>query len=273
MWLNDGAGGFIPHPTTPELGAAISRHVTLGDLDGDGDLDVLFAHFNQPDTVWVNDGNGNFTPHPTMPALGVGSSFDVALGDLDNDGDLDALVTKVSLPDVVWLNDGAGNFSYRSTLGSGSSYGLDLGDVDGDGDLDAIIARGSDQPETVWVNDGTGLFKPHATTPGFGAGNSQDVELGDLDGDGDLDVVVANSDGQAQTVWLNDGAGTFTAQPDVPDFGGGYSASLALGDLDGDGDLDTVIGDSTSTNVSIWLNRSLYKVMLPLILRGVSASH
>ena len=60
---------------------------------------------------------------------------------------------------------------------------------------------------------GTGAFSPHPTMPSFGAGHSTDVALGDLDGDSDLDAVVANDFDQPETVWLNDGTGTFRPDP------------------------------------------------------------
>ncbi len=78
------------------------------------------------------------------------------------------------------------------SFGAGDSYGVALGDLDGDGDLDALVANSIGEAETVWRNDGTGSFSAHPTTPSFGAGISEDVALGDLDGDGDLDAVVAN---------------------------------------------------------------------------------
>ena len=162
-----------------------------------------------------------------------------------------------------------GSLTYIGTFGVDRSYGLDTGDLDGDGDLDAVVAKGSGQPETVWLNDGSGDLTPHPTTPSFGGDDSFDIALGDLDGDGDLDAVVANGLGQAQTVWLNDGAGNFAAQSDTPDFGEGSSSCVVLGDLDGDGDLDTIIGDYGSADVTVWLNGDLYRVMLPLVLRDM----
>jgi hypothetical protein len=146
-----------------------------------------------------------------------------------------------------------------------------LGDLDGDGDLDALLAK-SDQPQAVWLNDGRGHFSPHPTTPSFGAGDSRDVVLGDLDGDGDLDAIVVNQNGQPQTVWLNDGAGNLTAHPNSPDFGGGSSQNVALGDLDGDGDLDAVVSDNSDLGTTVWLNRDPYRVLLPLILNGLAAT-
>ena len=91
-----------------------------------------------------------------------------------------------------------------------------LGDLDGDGDLDALVANCCSQAETVWRNDGTGSFSAHPTTPSFGAGDSYGVALGDLDGDGDLDAVVANFIGEAETVWRNNGTGSFSAHPTSP---------------------------------------------------------
>src|SRR5688500_5038203 len=88
---------------------------------------------------------------------------------------------------------------------------------------------------TLTLAAGTGSFMAHPTTPRFGGGNSVDVDVADLDGDGDLDAVVANSGNEAETVWLNDGLGGYTAHPTTPGFGAslGNSFAVALGDLDG----------------------------------------
>jgi uncharacterized repeat protein (TIGR01451 family) len=267
VWLNDGGGNFSAHPTTPNLEANSSAATALGDLDGDGDLDAIVANYVS-DTVWLNDGAGNLALHSSTPDLAGGGSQDVDLGDLDGDGDLDAVVaTGGYIPQVVRFNDGAGNFTALGGFDSSSAARVALGDLDGDGDLDAVLAKFG-QPQTMWLNDGRGHFSPHPTTPSFGAGDSRDVVLGDLDGDGDLDAVVANENSQPQTVWLNDGAGNLTAHPDSPDFGGGRSQNIALGDLDGDGDLDAIVGDNSDFGTTVWLNGiPEYKVYLPLVIR------
>ena len=89
------------------LGDSFSISVTLGDLDGDGDLDAMVANTSgQPNTVWTNDGNGTFTN--SGQALGNSKSKSVALGDLDGDGDLDAMVGNFDQPNTVWVNDQLG---------------------------------------------------------------------------------------------------------------------------------------------------------------------
>jgi PKD repeat protein len=196
VWLNDGTGVFT---LTQSLEDASSEDVALGDLDGDGRTDALVVNTGA-NQVWLNDGSGVFTSGQSFGSGGVA----LALGDLDGDGDLDALVRETAAS-RVWLNDGTGAFSLKQSLeGSDTfSWSLDLGDLDGDGDLDVFLANEGDDVWTfahneIWLNDGSGGFTcnqsmAHATSTG--------VDLGDLDGDKDLDALIANSG--ANQVWLN----------------------------------------------------------------------
>lgn len=270
LLLNNGSGGFSDSGQT--LGES-GRDAAFGDLDNDGDLDMYIAISGASDRVWLNDGKGVFTHSgqtleplcaPGWPSTCLNSST-VSLGDVNGDGTLDALVSiDNSGPNQIWLNDGSGLFSLGQDL---SAYprvqggdqrpfnrGSALGDLDGDGDLDAFITQyqggfpsfDPDNANRVWLNDGTGVFTETGQT--IGNSTSYDVSLGDLDGDGDLDAIVAN-DRQPVRVWMNDGKGTFS--------GGQSYLNLAihrravLGDLDGDGDLDAYIArDNRSTNPS-----------------------
>ncbi|HIA26740.1 MAG TPA: VCBS repeat-containing protein, partial [Planctomycetes bacterium] len=127
-------------------------------------------------------------------------------------------------------------------LGSFYSASVALGDLDGDGVLDAFVAN-SGQPNRVYMNDGTGTYPDSGQF--LGSSWSTSVALGDLDDDGDLDAFVANSTGQPNRVYLNQGGlqlgttGTFSDSGQV--LGSFYSRSVALGDLDGDGDLDAFV--------------------------------
>ncbi len=142
-----------------------------------------------------------------------------------------------------------------------TSYAVALHDLDGDDDLDAFVGNTSyyDNPaNTVWFNDGTGNF----TDSGQRLGNSftWSVALGDLDGDGDLDAFVANSDvsePQPNEVWLNDGSGSFADSGQR--LGAEVSRGVALGDLDGDGDLDAFVANGDpefggGEPNTVWLN-------------------
>ena len=257
--VEDGLGRFAD--SGQNLGSSDSAGVALGDVDGDGDLDGFVANGGgQADKVWLNDGTGVFTEGQ---GLGGSDSVVVVLGDLDGDGDLDGFVANGGgQPNKVYLNDGAGVFTEAQDLGSSNSVAGALGDLDGDGDLDAFVANyhhPAGQPNKVWLNDGgiqggtPGVFSDSGQS--LGTGNSHGVALGDLDGDGDLDAFVANvfdqvSISYANKVWLNDGAGAFT---ETQSLGSSVSAGVALGDLDGDGDLDAFVVNTEGGN-RVWLN-------------------
>jgi hypothetical protein len=233
--------------------------VSLGDLDGDGDLDAYVGQ-ERADAVWFNDGFGTFVD--SGQALGWGVTADVALGDLDGDGDIDAFAGGWEQPGKVWLNDGTGTFGdsgHDHVSADVHIHGLALGDLDGDGDLDVFMAA-SDSPNRVWLNDGEGVYSDSGQLLRGSLGH--DVALGDLDGDGDLDALVANGtdEGAGNMIWLNDGSGLFADAG--PRLGSSFSMSVALGDLDQDGDMDAVVANtafgnqSASTANEVWLNQT-----------------
>ncbi len=244
--VTGGSGAFSL--SSNSLGSSYSTGVSLGDVDGDGDLDVFVANWNsEPNRVWLNDGSGAFSDSGN--SLGDSSSKAVSLGDVDGDGDLDAFVANYYEPNRVWLNGGSGTFSLSSnSLGSSSSTGVSLGDVDGDGDLDAFVAN-YNEPSRVWLNDGNGVFSDSGNSLGASS-YSFGVSLGDVDGDGDLDAFVANYD-EPNRVWLNGGSGTFTQSGNSLD--NSSSTGVSLGDVDGDGDLDAFVVNYYELN-QVWLN-------------------
>jgi len=230
--------------------------IGLGDLDGDGDLDAVFANmgFNNSQ-VLLNDGSGYFVDTgQKLTQQGHG----VALGDLDGDGDLDIFIScagytennvESNLPNKIYLNDGDGNFQDTGQdLGdtdlSGTS--VDLIDIDGDGDLDAYATYYM-APDKIYLNNGNAQFSD----------SGKDIPKGanwiDLDNDGDIDIFVKYK-GYAYKTLLNDGTGNFTDQWQMEEryfLDGG----VGLGDIDGDGDPDAVIGlgDNTGSEPTIAL--------------------
>ena len=137
-------------------------------------------------------------------------------------------------------------------LGNSTSVSSALGDLDGDGDLDAFVGNFA-SPNEIWLNDGAGAFSDSGQHPGS---NAFSVALGDLDGDGDLDAFCANIGaalvfGAPDTVYMNNGAGVFTDSGQR--LGNLPSTSVALGDLDGDGDLDAFATNFSGPS-KVWIN-------------------
>ncbi|MEM7393845.1 MAG: FG-GAP-like repeat-containing protein, partial [Verrucomicrobiota bacterium] len=192
------------------LGAGDHRGITLGDIDGDADLDAFVTDRNGGgNMLWLNDGVGGFAMVP--PVLGVMNSESADFGDVDADGDLDLVVANRFAPNTVWTNNGAGLFlDSGQMIGGGTwSTAVKLGDLDGDGDLDAFIVE-SQQGDRVFFNNGGGVYVDSGQSLGQLFANGRDVDLGDIDGDGDLDAVVANTFAISNMVWVNNGIGVFT---------------------------------------------------------------
>lgn len=273
VWFNDGTGHF--EDSGQAIGTFDSWDVVLADVDGDGDLDAWVASLGASRTYW-NDGTGYFMSNGQVMdhVWCEGGAF----GDLDDDGDLDlfagqAAGSNFQSGDQVWLNDGRGFFEDTGQrLGSpGWTHDIKVGDLDGDGDLDGFSARGG--ANYVWFNSGWGAFTDSGQR--LGTSKTWDVALGDLDGDGDLDVFAANQGddlaggGQPNFVWLNDGAGGFTStgQP----LGDAASAGVALGDLDGDGDLDAVVANSAGHRNQVYQNDGT-GIFTPVDMHGIRGS-
>jgi len=247
-------GGFVNNDQG--LSGSAGDGVTLGDLDGDGDLDAYLWSEVAPNEVWLNSGTGAFSDSDQRLSDGVDlHTSDVALADLDGDGDLDAFVANYGFSNgrrynSVWFNDGDGLFTNSGQkLGDAESRAVAIGDLDGDGDLDAFVANsdvifisGYRPRNPVWLNDGDGTFTRGQS---LGTFSSLEVKLGDVDRDGDLDVLVANNrSGQQNRLWLNKGDATFQSGQVFAESG----SKAELGDLNGDGHLDALF-DKT-----VWIN-------------------
>ena len=211
-----------------------------GDIDDDGDADaIIVGRYGYG--LLDNDGSGAFTLEVEEPHVPHDSP---SLADIDGDDDLDLVTTVPALsgPSQSWpavnRNAGDGTFGAVEAVDDALPGGGELGtvapsDVDGDGDTDlvAVVRTSNVREAAVYLNDGTGTFASPATYPlgySYNVATRANLELGDLDGDGDEDLVltdegeVVEPDGETRRVTmagaaLNDGDGGFAAErPVVP---------------------------------------------------------
>jgi PKD repeat protein len=268
-------------------GHTVFSSPALGDLDGDGDLEVVVGSDDSYVHAWHHDGSP-VTGWPKITGDTVESS--PALGDLDGDGDLEVVVGSCDHSVHAFHSDGTPVEGWPKTTGGVVYSHPALGDLDGDGDLE-VIAGSLDYQVYAWHHDGslvagwpqltdyevycapvlgdmdgdgepevlasTGQGKVYAWhydgTPvagwpkATGSGQHSCPALGDLDGDGDLEVVVGSLDSKV-FAWHHDGS-PVAGWPQTT--GLGVGSSPALGDLDGDGDLEVLVG-SGDQNVYAW---------------------
>ena len=262
--LNLGEGTLGAPTDWPSLD--FSTDIGSADLDGDGDADI--AVISEGDTltnatidIYRNNGDGTFT---ASTAAGGEGPQRLALADFDGDGDIDLAMSNGFASSVVsvLLNNGDATFGPEQRISvNGGQVGIAAADLDGDGDRD--LAVGGIGPLfntseiTLLVNDGAGSF----TVAGSVQAPTDEyigaplVAAGDLDGDGDADLVAAGANSQTHVVLLNQGSLTFTQVSYVGGFGPG---NLTLADHDGDGDLDLYSapqGSSGTGGVSYFVNQ------------------
>jgi hypothetical protein len=261
-------GAFVDVSAThlPEGSHARAASAIPADPDGDGDLDLYVARYNEPDLYWRNLGDGAFedaTAAAGLDATPVARSTAASWADYDGDDDLDLFVGTFGPffsnprppgdPSVLWENLGDGTFAHRGDLLPqevhdgwvfvGGWYDLD---EDGDRDLYTVHDFGDLWPNVLAWNEG-GTFRADDGSAGLNVGlQGMGLSWGDLNGDGLIDLAMASWSANAAMIGVGpdtwfDAATVLGLQPDRPR-GQEIGWASVLADLDNDGDLDMAQG-------------------------------
>lgn len=262
--INDGKGLFTDETVARlPLKRRDSEDIAIGDFDGDGDIDLVFvSEDDQVNEYYLNNGKGYFEDHSHQIPV-TGKSNAVISFDVNNDG----------LLDLVIGNDGLNfcllNSTHNKWIDSPdrippslkTTQDLEVGDIDGDGDLDLICANEDDNE--IWINDGQGYFTDQTSSRiilDAGVWETREADLGDADGDGDLDLFFANvnfrRDKDSQNrLFLNDGTGKFqdATSLNLPQEKM-HSVDGDFVDFDQDGDLDIITGNGFGNSFEFYAN-------------------
>jgi hypothetical protein len=250
-----------------ETTAETSANVSIGDVNGDGNPDLVLAkgrHWPLVDRVLLGDGHG----HISMAYdLGAASdrTYSGLLVDLDRDGDLDVVISNDAPdPKRIYLNDGKGHFTQSSTFGrpQWETRHASVADLDGDGWLDIIVANRptivdgrptGDAANYICPNRGAGRFDSDCQA--FSREPATTITAADFNGDRLIDLVVPFRDRGQSFVYINGGHGTFDLNRRVP-FGPADARirMVESADLDGDGVRDLVAIDE-ERGVTVYFGR------------------
>ena len=243
-----------------------ARAIGAADINGDGIMDILGAAETADDVVWLQNRTVHRNAYyPLVGAVTVDGSLDapvsITVGDFDRNGVMDILAGGEISSEVAWFQNNAGDgSSWTKKLidnGLASLKSVAVGDLDSDGDLDVLAADNFADAVFWWANDGNGAFGTSQEIIGFNLDDIRWVTTGDMDGDGDLDVVGA---GRQVVSWCEntDGSGTTFGAPvtiaSLPSLDDARSVSVA--DFDRDGDLDVLTVAYATDTISWWENES-----------------
>ena len=251
---------FSEPASSPEAAGMTPVAIAAGDLDGDGDADLAVANLGSDDvTILKNNGVGNFFESASSPEPGGGEPASVAAANFDGDGDVDLVVGNQASDDLTFMrNSGTANFVQPATSPEASGanpVSVAAADFDHDGDADLAITNNVVSGQvTILKNNGLGNFKALASSPEAAGSNPASVAAGDLDGDLDPDLAVANISSGNVTILKNNGNGNFNQPATSPEAVGSSPLSVAAADLDGDLDRDLVVANFNDANVTILKN-------------------
>jgi FG-GAP-like repeat/Bacterial Ig-like domain (group 3)/FG-GAP repeat len=256
--LGNGAGGFAAAAGSPFAVGNAPQSLVTGDFNGDGKLDLAIVNFGDNTvTVMLGTGTGQFTAGPGSPIpVGTAPVF-VASADFNGDNKADLIVANSGDNTLtVLFGDGAGFFTVAPASPialAATPQSLALGDLNKDGNQDIVVVNSSARNVAILLGDGTGHFHAPAVATVAVGSLPLAAAVADMNGDGNMDILVANSGDNTVSELLGDGTGAFTVATGSPFSVGSKPSSLAVVDFNGDGLADIITANATNNNVTLLL--------------------
>lgn len=262
LYMNDGKGFFTRSNNlfsiTENSNPLWNFGITINDFNKDNLLDIATADAWRGVNIYLNTKNNGFVWAQALLVPEVNEVKGIDSADVDSNGTIDLVFGGHNgVPDRgdrIYLNDGRGYFADSGQkIGSDVTWKTIFGDLNNDGNIDYVsVNRYREKTAKIHVNNGTGLFEQIIDIPTTETDDSYDINLADLNKDGLLDIVIANSldtqKGTTSKIFLNTGDFNFELKNDTLGEANVETKDISIIDLDKDGNSDIVLGNFNNSN-------------------------
>ncbi len=274
LWLNGGGESITWQKQIVDSTFSQAHEVYACDFDMDGDVDLFGAAAEDDEIAWWRNDGGNpiqWVKHTIDASFNGARSMSVA--DFDQDGDNDVVGAALLSNEVTWWrNEGGDPIMWTEIILSNhflGSHRVQTFDMDYDGDADILAAAYGDQEIAWWRNEGGDPVQWTKIVVDSDFRSAVIAVAGDMDNDGDTDVVGTGQDASTVAWWRNDGNVPINWEEYPIDAAFGGAWPLTVDDMDGDGDLDIIAGGYSAGVIKLWEN-SFYGIQFDV---DVSTGH